>query len=616
MTTRKRVSQACRLCGKKKIKCDGVFPRCSTCQNQNEECSYGINKRRGPGRIRSETNGLMGTPQSLNASFPEISTPDSLHHTPAIPTHQSLRPLRSQDISVISSETSKRLFQTYFDCIHPIWPLLYKPLFNSSDYTYPSPRIPAALVLAIFAIASCVDNSSVANTENTTQESRKCPEPRVFFEEALEILQRGTKDDNARHPMNVFVPSITNCQVLVLLALQQHGVAEYSRAAVLGGVAAAMGTELRLHRAYELNDLVEREIRSRLWWNLYILDKMMSGEMGRPVILRAEETDTPWPSISESDEFELMSQQLHMPGAQARNNSTKMLTMSALHTTISLSMIMERIYRQIYGIAARKAIRGDQVAGDRLRMQLWAELQDWEKGVDASPLRLDLSDEMTSVPPTITNRVVMLTGTIMLHRPFIERWRPELNFAEPSSNPHDICLEAANRICVILERYLERLLGGPCDMVFTIFTAASILLHCSKRVEAAAAVDVRRRLQQCIHWLSVLGKSWKTAGTHHQLLHDLFDLPQALQEPNLAGIQVPTTNAGQQQALHSEGPLANLMNSITIPFPQAQPPSTLTHDWSFLRDFGDSTDQFYSWDVELRDLLDGGFAVDGGHDYV
>ncbi|TVY37670.1 putative transcriptional regulatory protein [Lachnellula subtilissima] len=482
------------------------------------------------------------------------------------------------------------------------------------DYTYPSPRIPAALVLAIFAIASCVDNDYVANTEDTTQERRNCPESRVFFEEALDTLRGGTDDDNAQQAMNVFVPSITNCQVLVLLALQQHGVAEYARAAILGGVAAAMATELRLHRAYELNDLVEREIRSRLWWNLYILDKMMSGEMGRPIVLRAEETDTPWPSISESDEFELMSQKLHMSGAQARNNSTKMLTMSALHTTISLSIIMERIYRQIYGIAARKAVREDQIAGDRLRMQLWIELQDWEKGVDASPLRLDLSDELTSVPPTITNRVVMLTGTIMLHRPFIERWRPELAFAEPTSNPHDICLGAANRICIILEKYLERLLGGPCDMVFTIFTAASILLHCSKKMEAAAVVDVRRRLKQCIHWLSVLGKSWKTAGTHHQLLNDLFDLPQALQEPKLAEAPVQTNSS--QQSLEPGGSVANMLNPATIPFSLAQLPSTFTDDWSFLKDFGDSTDQFYSWDVELRDLLDGGFVSNGGQDYV
>jgi len=176
-----------------------------------------------------------------------------------------------------------------------MWPLLYKPLWTSLDYTWPSQRIPAPLVLAIFAIASCVDNaqSSAANT----QEKRNCPEPKVFFEEALYVLQQGTGSDYTRQPMNVFVPSITNCQVLVILALQQHGVAEYGRAAILGGLAAAMAIELRIHRAYEPNDPVEREVRSRLWWNLYILEKMMSGEMGRPVLLRSEETDNPWPSV-------------------------------------------------------------------------------------------------------------------------------------------------------------------------------------------------------------------------------------------------------------------------------------------------------------------------------
>jgi hypothetical protein len=264
------------------------------------------------------------------------------------------------------------------------------------------------LVLAIFAIASCVDNaqSSAASPQNATQERRNCPEPRVFFEEALDNIQQGTGPDNARQLMNVFVPSITNCQVLVILALQQHGVAEYARAAVLGGLAAAMAIELRLHRSYEPNDPVETEVRYRLWWNIYILEKMMSSEMGRPVLLRSEETDTPWPSISESDEFELMPQQLQTSGAQARNNSIKMLTMSGLHTTISLSMIMERICRQVYGIAARKAVREDQNAGERLRMQLWLEIQTWEKDLEASPLRLDLSDELTSVPPAITNHVV------------------------------------------------------------------------------------------------------------------------------------------------------------------------------------------------------------------
>jgi hypothetical protein len=122
----------------------------------------------------------------------------------------------------------------------------------------------------------------------------------------------------------------------------------------------------------------------------------------------------------------------------------------------------------------------------------------------------------------------MWTGAILLHRPFIARWRPDLTSTELSTSPYDICLEAANRICMILEKYLERLPGGPCDMVFSIFTAASILLHHSKQVLADEAADTRRRLKQCIHWLSVLGRSWKIAGARHQLLNDRKSLPLIL----------------------------------------------------------------------------------------
>lgn len=284
-----------------------------------------------------------------------------------------------------------------------MWPLLYKPLYTSLDYTYPSPRIPTPLVLAIFAIASCVDNTqSAANILSPTQERVDCPEPRAFFEEALSLLHQ--ENDNGHHLMGLFAPSITSCQVLVILALQQHGVAEYYTASILSGFAITMAIELRLHRADESNEPVEKEIRSRLWWNLYILEKMMAGEMGRPLLLRSEETDTPWPSTSESDEFELMPQQL--PGGQTQRTSIKMRTISCFHTTISMSIILERVYREIYGIAARKSIRDDQNAGERLRTQLWLELQNWEKDVDASPLRLDLSEQLTSVPPSITNHVV------------------------------------------------------------------------------------------------------------------------------------------------------------------------------------------------------------------
>jgi len=221
----------------------------------------------------------------------------------------------------------------------------------------------------------------------------------------LELLQVSGEGGTQQFG-NVLTPSITNCQVLTILSLQQHGTAEYSRAGVLCGLASAMAIEMRLHRALESNDPIKGEVHSRLWWNLYVLEKMISCEMGRPVLLRREETDCPYPSADEADEFELMSMNFGRGPAPFLNTPIKLRSISGLHTTIQLSFIMERIAREIYGVAARKRIREDQAVGEAKRQELQYVLQDWEREMDASPLRLDLSKSLTSVPASVTNYVV------------------------------------------------------------------------------------------------------------------------------------------------------------------------------------------------------------------
>jgi len=114
----------------------------------------------------------------------------------------------------------------------------------------------------------------------------------------------------------------------------------------------------------------------------------------------------------------------------------------------------------------------------------------------------------------------MWSITIAIHRPFIARWESSPNISKSSASPLEACLQAANSICLILEKYFERLPGLPCDMVFPIFTAASTLLYHSKQTQSSDGLETRRRLKLCIHWLSVLGRSWKTAGARQQLLAD------------------------------------------------------------------------------------------------
>jgi hypothetical protein len=113
----------------------------------------------------------------------------------------------------------------------------------------------------------------------------------------------------------------------------------------------------------------------------------------------------------------------------------------------------------------------------------------------------------------------MWHGAILLHRPFIARWPSNPSASKSAASPLDVCLLAANQICFTLEYYFDRLLGLPCDLVFSIFTAASTLLYHSKHSKNED-IETQRRLKLCIHWLSVLGKSWKSAGARQELLAD------------------------------------------------------------------------------------------------
>lgn len=403
--------------------------------------------------------------------------------------------------------------------------------------------------------------------------------------------------------VNALEPSINNCQVLTILALQQHGLAEYSRAAILCGLASAMAVELKLHRPPDTDDAIQSEVHSRLWWNLYILEKMMSCEMGRPVLLREEESDCPYPSMAEADEFELMSTQMGSQAQQKKNNSVKLRTISGLHSTIKLSMVMERLSREIYGIASRKAIRENQAAGEVKRMELWSALKAWENEMEASPLKLDLGEDLTSVPASITNYVIAWHGTIMLHRPFIARWASN-PAAKTAPSPHDVCLNAAMKICSTLEKYFDRLLGLPCDMVFSVFLAASTLLYHSKH-SPNNDPEIGRQLRLCIRWLSTLGKSWKSAGARHKMLADMFDLPHELQGQNSEGQSNQFNHPKRDHPYGSPVPRTN----ATATNESQQSPD----DWTFLKEFGDPTDEFYELDVQLRGLLDGGLETHLGN---
>jgi hypothetical protein len=317
-------------------------------------------------------------------------------------------------LALLSPSQTESLFRTYFTCIHPVWPLLYKPIYDSIPLSELAGRLPKALVYAIFAISSCLQNYNPSKSPERIMsqlpshtQSGAAGVAEQYVHAAVLELQRGENIEQGPSLVTALNPTISNCQVLTVLALQQHGVAEFARAGIFCTLAGSMAFELRLHRNTLSHSEVEKEVACRLWWNIFILDKMLATEMGRPTTLRAEDSDAPYPSISESDEYELFT--LAQQRGLRENESVpviKLRTISMFHTTINFSKIMEKVVRDIYGLTSRELLRKDRVLGDNTRMALSQELEELERNTETATLIFDMDKRPLAPPAAVTNYVV------------------------------------------------------------------------------------------------------------------------------------------------------------------------------------------------------------------
>jgi hypothetical protein len=312
------------------------------------------------------------------------------------------------DQVVVAREVSNRLFDAYFSFIHPVWPIIYKPLFDRADCESLPTSLPQPVVYAIYSIAACLKQDIESSR---TPSEYAVPPPSLFFEAALLSIQRNATGGNPTrpndfHPLHLLRPSVENCQALTILALQQHGYAERSNAFMLCSLASAMAIELDLHKSKSADeDPVFAQIASRIWWNLFVLDKMIACELGRPVSLRSEDSNTPFPSTTESDEYQLL--QFRLPDTTS-TTTIKSYALSGFHATIKLTKIMEKVARQIYSVESRDAVRSNLPAAEQLRMSLWQELKDYYASLTASlcGLSMDVLSRKAVPPSLVTNTVV------------------------------------------------------------------------------------------------------------------------------------------------------------------------------------------------------------------
>ncbi|KAF9923880.1 hypothetical protein FBU30_006090, partial [Linnemannia zychae] len=351
---RKRLTQACDPCRKKKIKCDGIKPSCANCLKLNGNCTYLPSmKKRGPrqGYIELLEKRLDKMEQLLQHGPAAAIDPELLDSKSLLNSH--LRPgarrAGSSPVDETDEETKKRLDPDtrYFGA--------------TSGYTAQHSEYDKQNDPANGAVAPKYSSQSTLPHKERAKKSLygiKDEVPRkeildhlieLFFDSIyfqLPIIHPGTfmkqyKDGKvppnllnamcaavarfSNHPDvvttpaflagepfatniravlidSIDVPTVSNVQALLLLSMYEYGAARGPRAWMFGGMAVRQAQELGLNREdsspvfYLKGDWVMRETRRRTFWACFMLDVLASSSSGRPRMMDERDCEVLLPS--------------------------------------------------------------------------------------------------------------------------------------------------------------------------------------------------------------------------------------------------------------------------------------------------------------------------------
>ncbi|KAF9099144.1 hypothetical protein BGX23_003737 [Mortierella sp. AD031] len=350
---RKRLTQACDPCRKKKIKCDGIKPSCANCIKLNGNCTYLPSmKKRGPrqGYIELLEKRLDKMEQLLQHG-PSAIDPELLDSKALLNSH--LRPGARRSSSPAGDDAEREAKkrpdadERYFG--------------TTSGYTthhteYDKQNDPSKAVVG----PKYSSQSTLPNKERPKKSlyGIKDEVPRkeildhlieLFFDSIyfqLPIIHPGTfmkqyKEGKAspnllnamcaavarfsNHPDvvttpaflagepfatniravlvdSIDVPTVSNVQALLLLSMYEYGAARGPRAWMFGGMAVRQAQELGLNREdsspvfYLKGDWVMRETRRRTFWACFILDVLASSSSGRPRMMDERDCEVLLPS--------------------------------------------------------------------------------------------------------------------------------------------------------------------------------------------------------------------------------------------------------------------------------------------------------------------------------
>ncbi|KAF9982941.1 Transcriptional activator of fatty acid utilization, partial [Modicella reniformis] len=375
-------------------------------------------------------------------------------------------------------DLADHLIECYWTFVHPHLPIVHKPTFMR-QYRNPDPekRPPVVLLHAMFAIASRFSEHPEINGLGHDPES--------FGDEYFSRAKRLVD-------VEYELPRISSIQSLLLMVSYRLTSTKCGgRIWVMLGMAARMAQDLGMHRnsaRWHLPPL-ETEIRKRLWWAIYVMDRNISASMGRPMAIDDDDCDVDFPFLIEQD----WTDPDGIIGSPRENNEKAKeeaaTSLRYFEETIKLSQIIAQILRRL-------KYDTQTMSGPNAKINRWVA----------------------------TIHSAYYSVLILLHRPStISASAIKTRPGEPSLSLK-IAVSAANSITHLLGKLDEdnHLQYAWTSTSFEVFISSLIHLTNSASTDMTLHKPARITLVKNIEFMKTLGIRWFNSAKFAVILEDLM----------------------------------------------------------------------------------------------